>query len=225
MDNEGFELPKEAFVDMLSLSKAIAVAGDEVAKILDRAESFSKIAEAIAEVTKLSKNVSRGALQGLLNLYRIRDSLNVDAADFIQTITEILRSKPYPGWSEKDISIWTDRDALLAGLLMDGSPVGLLEKSTRLTYRFGNIFQSFELYTDIRPVFDEPAENVARMLIVHKLLLIYRDGAHVNRLEVSLDCEDLEELCNQCDRAKRKAAVLMDAMRGELPWATVQTGY
>lgn len=77
-----------------------------------------------------------------------------------------------------------------------------------LTNAFPQRLFNGRVITDLRPVFDEAAEAITGMIVVHQLTLEVWDGGDTKELFVTLDDRDLDTLAEQIDRARKKSETL-----------------
>jgi hypothetical protein len=90
--------------------------------------------------------------------------------------------------------------------------VDVLTKCLELSYDFSNLLSSSRLITDIRPVFDSAASRIEAGVVTFTLRLNFTEGGADKTLNFALDEKDVRELQSQCDRALKKASLLVDAL-------------
>lgn len=100
---------------------------------------------------------------------------------------------------------WTDCKPVILRLLETES-VRLAAKAIDISYDFERVYVAGRVLTSIRPVFDDPREEVLGATIVQTLRIEYvGSSGSQSSISLSLDLEDIKDLKNECERALIKA--------------------
>jgi hypothetical protein len=99
---------------------------------------------------------------------------------------------------------WNRVEQVFAELLQADS-IRTVVKSLELSYDYANLIQSTNIVTDIRPIFDDAAEEVIGSVVSFTLRLSYQNGNNAQSLSLAFDGKDVEKLRDQCIRAMKKA--------------------
>lgn len=139
----------------------------------------------------------------------LMSKMDLDAAELLDAISKDfnLRSE----WSDAEVAnlekIWPVFQELL--LL---KAVRLVTATLDLSYEYANLHRSARIITDIRPIYDEPAEQIEGAVVSHTLRLRYDSSEGEHELSIALDTSDIRDLSKQCDRAIVKAQTAQTLM-------------
>ena len=96
--------------------------------------------------------------------------------------------------------------------LLNIKVVATSAKVQQLRLEYSNTFSDAKIFTDMRPIFDEPANRPIGCALAHTLKLTYHEGSDHKEFYVVLDAEDLGSLKKVIQRAETKAASLKSLM-------------
>lgn len=153
----------------------------------------------------------------LLGLYGGKRLNRWTPRQFVQNLTRDLRLVGEGAWTGEQLEKWRQLDPLLEDLF-GIEQLDTASKAVDLAYEYANLFQSARVVTDIRPVFDESASEIAAAVISQTLRLYFSSEEGEHSLSVALDQQDLERLRDSCDRAIKKARTAQKLVGGcEVP--------
>ncbi len=109
-------------------------------------------------------------------------------------------------WSEQELAEWIQIKPAFQKLL-NLRLIRLSAAANDLSFDHENIYRRARILTEIRPIFDEPAENIEGAVIAHSLRLLYQTTGGPREMTIALDEMDVVQLAEQCDRALRKSDV------------------
>lgn len=97
--------------------------------------------------------------------------------------------------------------------LLATQSVSLAAKALDISYDFERVYIAGRLLTSIRPVFDDPRENIMGSTIVQTLRIefVAANGDQAS-ISIALDADDIKQLMNECKRAINKAAKAKNEM-------------
>ena len=109
-------------------------------------------------------------------------------------------------WIEdsKILQNWHECRPILAELLKLES-VGIAAKALDISYEYANVLQYSRVMTDVRPIFNEDADEIKGAVVSFTLRMNYYNAGVRKSLSIALDAADLKILSYQCDRALQKA--------------------
>jgi hypothetical protein len=90
--------------------------------------------------------------------------------------------------------------------LVESQSVRLAARAIELAYDYANLLRRTKVLTDIRPLFNEAADEIEGAVVSYTLRLRYDSADGEHELSIALDESDIKMLAAQCDRALRKAA-------------------
>ena len=175
----------------------------------------------IGEEAKLPFAVVRDVIRSLLNIYRTKQTFNLDTADFVQTLTRSFEENAKTDDEKAGLKSWKEKKDRVVAIVESLSPDDALpntEKAGRLTFAHQNVLKEAQILTDVRPVFTEDGSKITQSIIYHTLIIEFFDG-EAKRIEFTLDAPDVSALKRFCVRAEQKAITAKEAMKS-LPWQT-----
>ena len=96
--------------------------------------------------------------------------------------------------------------------LLSSKQVRLAATAIELTYDYANLVRSARILTDIRPLYDEDANNVEAAVVSHTLRLHFDSSDGTHELSLALDLNDIRDLMSQCERAIKKSEKAKDTL-------------
>jgi len=106
------------------------------------------------------------------------------------------------------VVIWDQHLSPTLEKLLDSQLIQVAAKSSNLAYDFAYLLQYSRVITDVRPVFNERAEEIEGAVVSHVLRLKYSGRDSEYSLSVVLDASDIRRLRDECERAMAKARVV-----------------
>ncbi len=92
--------------------------------------------------------------------------------------------------------------------------IRLRSKVLELSFEASQVFHSTRILTDLRPVFALDAGlDVKGLMVVHELKIEYFTGEGTKETYISMDDDDIAQLSQVLERAKKKAEVLRSFIR------------
>lgn len=218
-----------------SLMEDVALLAENRPHLATIAESISTLAPGvglrdasrlIAEKTSHLPDDVHRTLWIIWNLRHLADSLQIPPAELPGMLVATLEKYAPIEWKRANLEEWEKTAPEVAVFLEELNPehpLNIGRKAEQLAYLHQNVLTSARLVTDVRPVFDVPAQRILKALIIHTLFIEYSDGGQDQRIAFALDADDVAQLRRLCDRAELKAATLKAAM-AETTWPTAVIG-
>jgi hypothetical protein len=197
-----------------------ALAGADAAAMPDQ------FATHVAEKTPGIKALTTKAIVNeLFKLASVKEDTGETLPDFAKSIADAAlaaeQSEKFP-FSEKDKDVLRDR---LVRLFESKAPLGLTAKAWDLLTDAQHLYYTSKILTDIRPVFNEDGTATEAAVMIHHLMIHYRDSNDHKNFFVTLDSRDLKHLRGVLDRAERKIATLKPILkRSEVPYLDTEEG-
>ncbi len=104
-----------------------------------------------------------------------------------------------------DAASWMAVEDVVKSLVQDPS-VRLTSTAIELAYDYANLLRRTKILTDIRPLFNEAADEIEGAVVSHTFRLRYDSADGEHELSIALDESDIKALIGQCNRALAKAA-------------------
>lgn len=202
----GRAIPPEMIRDLRVVAQLDARTVGRIAQHLSQLQGFA-VKESVKEGVQSCLQVPNADLADNI----VRTLLNLkpgDVARIVKTVDRWRRS------TEERIELFTDElfaslERNLRVLVADYPSVELIRKANRLLRDVGNEFKSVAFFCDMRPVFDEPRENVEGFLTLANMRLIYvNQVGERHACEVALTEEELKKLIENSQKALAKLDVL-----------------
>ena len=210
-------LPKEVYADLEIIAKnpttfsIIASASDR----LQKATKQQDFVEIIATDTGFPIEDAREVLKTILGLVHLSRSVELSTDEFISAFSELIKNGDNKEWLNKHLEGWEIAVQDLNLLIHPDSPLSIHYKASHLALRHKHLWQQSNIYTDIRPVFNDAGDEVLRAVVNHLLIVDYYstnvDGFRKKRISITMDAEDIESLLHQCERAMAKAKATVNA--------------
>ncbi len=143
---------------------------------------------------------------------RTMHRFDVSATDMVsglgEAITQISSAEePGGSFTEEDAAQWAESEPAIAELL--GSDTMKIEgKAEALIDARGNRVFAINLYSDLRPLFDQGGDEVKANVLTNTLVIRFNGGVRTSTETFSLDPSSLKDLKKQVDRALKKNATL-----------------
>jgi hypothetical protein len=152
----------------------------------------------------LSRDEAESIQDVLMELYRVRDFLDMEVPEFVSEIAASLQK--VVGFPAAELPAFRER---LARLLTIAS-VSISAKAESLKLEYERRFCSARILTDARPIYGiDPNQPPNAVMIMHTLRIAYHgDGPEMREFYVAMDDEDITSLRALLDRADIKAKSL-----------------
>lgn len=96
--------------------------------------------------------------------------------------------------------------------LVEEKSIRLVATAIELAYDYANLLRRIKILTDIRPLFDKPADRIEGAVISYTLRLHYDSADGEHELSIALDEADIRTLMVECGRAITKTATAKSLM-------------
>ena len=143
------------------------------------------------------------ALRGLMM------EAGLSAEDVLGGLDEGLREATnfFEGDNSGNRDLWDNGFAPAFKSLLESKLFRVTTKSANLAYDYANLLRTARIITDVRPIFDEPAEGIDGAVISHVLRLKYTGMDEETSLSIVMDATDVRRLLAECERALTKGEV------------------
>lgn len=175
----------------------------EVAEVIEGLKSTikrDKIDAALRETVR-SETAARALsrfLFGLAGAFRQNLSTPEESIEAVSRAVDEARDSRFENWEQC-------RPAITR--LLKNQSVSLAAKALNISYDFERLYIAGRLVTSIRPVFDDPREEILGSTIVQTLRIEFADsGGHHRSISIAMDLDDIQQLLKSCQSALKKAA-------------------
>lgn len=207
-------LPDEALEDLVIIVKNAS----KLSQISQCISDFlfisnpNKIASIIAKKNILKEDTSSTIITSLIRFSRICRENDLDYKEFIiqlgNKFIEFVENKKKE--IENPSLIWEKSKIEIEKALSPNSPFYVLQKSVALAYANRDLLHDICLVTDIRPVFNDKATKIEKMVVTHLLMLEYFNGDTKKQLHLTIDENDIKKIQKLCNRAQQKASLIFN---------------
>jgi hypothetical protein len=164
------------------------------------------------EDVDLSENIETILRDVVFPIRRTMYRHDVSASDMVsglgEAITQISSSgNAGAGFSLDEAAQWEECESAIADLL-DSDTMKMEGKAEALIDARGNRVFGINLYSDLRPLFNEAGEQVKANVLTNTLVIRFNGGGMPRTETFSLDPSSLKDLKEQVDRTLRKNATL-----------------
>lgn len=109
--------------------------------------------------------------------------------------------------------------------ILETRSVTLAAKALDVSYDFERVYLAGRILTSIRPIFDEPREEIVGSTIVQTLRLEYlAPNGDQSSISVAMDLDDVNRLKDECERAENKAAAAKVRIEKECDFEAIIPG-
>lgn len=207
MPDLDFSIPKESTRGFELLNDIDIRITNQVFKILESSginKSRKDYEESVSKLKGISGVDSKSLLDLIFELIRLFSIENYSEKIFVEKIVKAITL----GIEEDRLNIepdWDKLDLILNRTTTFSNTFGLYAKARSNIYKYEKVFCHSEITTDIRPIFTEDSEQKPIASIAHHLKICYHKNSNVeeNDIYFALDSEDLEELKDIIDSAKK----------------------
>ncbi|WP_375501508.1 hypothetical protein [uncultured Nostoc sp.] len=171
-----------------------------------------------SQVQALTLEEVEDLIEALISLYNFRDYFDVPTNKIVERISQAVQDdEDLPNLSGEEKQEFERR---LAALLEFDSVLGVTSKAIDVMRDHERIFTRCRVLTDMRPIFEVDLEKgPAGIVIIHMLKIEYADSDGTHEFFVALDSIDLEQLCQQLDRAEKKGkSIKLMLGRANIPY-------
>jgi len=190
----------ESIIDEL-IKMDLSVSPSELGEVIKGAlsEENSKYSELIAE--------------HLIGVHNFVNKNRVTPVELLDTCKEDIESEESE-WTEDEIKNW---QSLYPELLKLYSNENILisTKSMDLVFDHTNLFESSNIITDIRPVYNYAEDKILSAVVAHVLRIDYLVRNDKKKISFELDHNDLELLYEACERALNRSEVTKSFMEAK----------
>ena len=188
---------------------------------------------AVAVCDRLGRPELAGDVEDILRdivfpLRRTIQKYGISSDDIISALDQNIKSEaaaPEGGlaaFTHADRGLWDEcKDAI--NRLISSDMMAMEAKGEALLEARSNVALGLNVYSDIRPLFDDRGEHVRARILTNTLRVRYLVGGRPREESFSLDPADLVDLKNQVERALRKNAALARTEGSDIPILIVRT--
>ena len=193
--------------------EALLLVADRLSEIVDTAAqagpaaSLTGLAKRVAVKMELNPLDIRDALNAIWNIKRYQRARGVEGDELIDQLNKLSGKDSEGRWDDIKEPVLNVLDDV-----REDHPIFVSIKAHLLAYEHQNLVLSTRLVTDIRPVFDTLGENIFECVVIHTLNVKHTDGLRDSLTSFAMDSQDVDDLRNACERAKRKMEVVQEKM-------------
>jgi len=122
-----------------------------------------------------------------------------------------------------DATEWANVEDAIKELVQEKN-VRLAATAIELAYDYTNLLRRMKILTDIRPLFNETADQIEGAVVSYTLRLHYNSSDGEHELSIAVDEGDIRMLIGQCHRAIQKAATARSLMAEKCGIAVTVSG-
>lgn len=175
--------------------------------------NVDRLSVSAAEASGIEPNVAQTVMRLLWRWAMVQRRLDLNANDLLTCLTSSLDELPEDDWNDSDRRAWSQISGELQQMLSLDTAITSGAKAMELLIDQQLILCKSRVITDMRPVFDDLAENLDGIVPYHTLVLHCHEGSGKRDVYVALDINDVISLRQQLERAERKESMLRDSLR------------
>lgn len=180
------------------------------------------LAESVAKTCGPGLKEVRPIVSVLWRLAFVQRRLDLTTDSFLRVLSASLKEMGTE-WTADDARGWSEREDWIRRLLLADAPLGLGAKATELLTEQQVSFCRSRILTDVRPVFDENAQELKGLVPYHTLAVTFHEGSDTREIHIAMDSEDLVALRGHIERAERKERIVRKHL-ATLDLPVIETG-
>ena len=212
-----FRIPADALMDMAVLRRVgseklaqLATAFAAIEPTPLRSKQLRNVARDVLGADAEADGIGQSVVRLLLALYGLRRQRSLTPESILEGLRDgIGRSD----WDEEAASEWKAIEPRVEELLSVEN-LWAVSKALALSYEYANLYESAQIVTDIRPVYNEEASDIQGSIVSYTLRMNYDDAEGNHTLSIAMDERDIRELMCACERAQKKSQGARTFMEG-----------
>lgn len=175
--------------------------------------NIPELAETLASKYDYDNEEIINLIKSLWNWAIVTRQIGISADEFIDGVISYLDGlNEEQVWDDNKTRLLKERKGILVEILASSNAISLGAKAIELLFEQNIIFRNSKVITDLRPVFDEDADDIYGLLPFHILVInCFKEGKH-EKICFSLDGNDIKQLHKQLERAMRKERLIKDKL-------------
>jgi hypothetical protein len=176
---------------------------------------FASVKTALGEQPDVADALCRQALspRGLIRQW----DLTTD--DAVRGITAGIEK--HKDWEPENVDKWKQLEPEFR-ILLESRAIQLTASAIDLSYEYANLYRRGRIITDVRPLFSSDANAIEGAVVSYTLRLRFDNIEGEHDFSIAMDQQDIDQLMEQCERAKAKASTAKNLMTAHVP--TIITG-
>ncbi len=203
-----FRIPAEALTDMEVLRR---VGSDKLAQLASafkaieptplRPKQLRETACTVLGTGEEAEGIGQSVVRLLLALYGLLRQRSLNPKSILDGLRDGIGKSD---WNEEAKNEWKAVEPQIEELLSI-EKVGAVSKALALAYEYANLYESAQIITDIRPVYNEDGSDIQGSIVSYTLRMNYDDAEGNHTLSIAMDEKDIQELMGACERAQKKS--------------------
>lgn len=170
------------------------------------------VCRSVAAHTGLALDVIVPIIKVVWRLAFVQKRIGLETDAFLDALETSLRG--VEGWHANDSESWTAAREHIARILGPEGTIAVAAKAGELLLEQQLVFCSARTLTDVRPVFDKPAERIRLFLPFHTLAITCHEAGEMREIRIAMDLGDIVRLRKELDRAERKEKMVRESLEG-----------
>lgn len=198
--------------------EACVILSSKLSEILATASSvgpcatLDTLAENVAGALSIDPEAVERVFRVIVNFSAIIGKSEIDAQAILDNLTVRIRDEAPTPWKKKHLEGWEQLIQTIVDILTSmtpSHPILITYKAETLAYTQPSLLIDAKIITDVRPIFNEEADDVIEFVVSHSLILRYLDGKTETKSHISIDAADIRKIRTLCDRAEEKSNTLL----------------
>ena len=206
-----FSVPQGELPNLKLLAHADASALQDIEEALKQEKptlDVDALSRAVAQRIGLDASLPPPLVSLLWRLALVQRRCELTAEAFVEALTVTLGDFGSDQWSVDDKTSWGAHRDWLSRVLHSHGVLALGAKAAELMLEQRLVFFKSRVITDVRPLFDDAAEQLIGFVPVHTLAITCYEDGESRTVRVAMDSEDLGQLRRQLERAQRKGDII-----------------
>lgn len=184
---------------------------DRVAAYLLKAKprlDVNDLSGEVASETGMELDKVDSLISFLWRLLLVKRRFDLSLPGFMRDISQVLDKLAEDVWSEEDRNEWEKRREVVSKLLDTHGALGYGAKAAELLFEQPLVLCESRIISDMRPIFDDDANNIQAFVNFHTLILRCLEGNEERVIHIAMDNNDVSQLKEHAERAEKKTKAI-----------------
>jgi hypothetical protein len=164
-----------------------------------------------AQELEIPEEVLAKAITGvIIPVNSLRTEYDLSQPAFVEAFRNSVEQRANSEWKKKYADKWPEIADALVPMFAPDNFFSMAIKTAQLLGSQPAIFLDAKVLTELRPIYDEAADNIRTLLMTNTLVLTYSRNGSPQTIHVAMDLDDLQTMLATLQRASKNNSVAED---------------